>query len=61
MSARALQPGQVCSIRGVRGRYKFMRLNKDGSGAFYGGRTGYGMHRDFTLDRVTRVHRPPKT
>lgn len=57
-----LTTGKYVSIKGERGVFVFAKINRDGSGCFYGGRTGYGMWRDFPIDRVTRIHKdPPRT
>ncbi|AER47596.1 hypothetical protein DS6A_42 [Mycobacterium phage DS6A] len=60
-----LHPGMEVSIRGERGRFRYLRFTETAAGAvvldFIGGPTGYETWRSFYPDRVARVHRSATT
>lgn len=65
VNGRHLTPGTEASIRGERGRFRFLRAVRTGAGAewldFVGGPTGHAQWRSFRPDRVRTVHRLVKT
>lgn len=63
INGRHVTPGTECSIKGERGRFRFIKSVTNAAGStwldFYGpDRSGY---RSFSPDRVTRVHRIERT
>lgn len=65
VNGRHLRPGTEVSIRGERGRFRFIRrvVNSDGVEwlDFWGGPKGAEQWRSFYPARVRRVHRIKKT
>jgi hypothetical protein len=65
VNGRQLTPGTEVSIRGERGRFRFLRRVTMASGRecldFWGGPTGCCQWRSFYPERVRTVHRIPKT
>lgn len=64
-NGRHITPGTEVSIRGERGRFRFLKRVTRDSGAewldFWGGPKGAEAWRSFSADRVKRVHRINKT
>ncbi|WNN93706.1 hypothetical protein SEA_CALLINALLBARBZ_56 [Arthrobacter phage CallinAllBarbz] len=65
VNGRHLAPTTEVSIRGERGRFRFMRAVTSPSGAewldFWGGPKGAEQWRSFYPERVRRVHRLKRT
>ncbi len=62
-NGRHVEPGTELSIRGERGRFKFVAHVLTDSGEWldvWGGTDGQQAFRAFALDRVTTVHTKPK-
>lgn len=64
-NGRHITPGTEVSIRGERGRFRFLKRVVRDSGLewldFWGGPKGAEAWRSFSADRVKRVHRINKT
>lgn len=64
-NGRHITPGTELSIRGARGRFRFVAHVRTHAGAewidVYGGPQGRTAWRSFAPDRITRVHRTTKT
>jgi hypothetical protein len=65
VNGRLLAPGTEVSIKGERGRFRFLKRVVRDSGAdwldFWGGPKGCESWRSFPVERVRRVHRIPRT
>lgn len=64
-NGRLLAPGTEVSIKGERGRFRFIKRVSRDSGVewldFWGGPKGCEAWRSFRVERVRRVHRIPRT
>ncbi|ALF00512.1 hypothetical protein SEA_BOOSTSEASON_78 [Mycobacterium phage BoostSeason] len=62
---RTLEPGTEVSIRGERGRFRYMRATTTSAGRlvldFIGGPAGHEAWRSFYPERIRTVHRINKT
>lgn len=65
VNGRNLAPGTEVSVRGERGRFRFVKRVRRDSGAewldFWGGPKGCEQWRSFRADQVRRVHRVNRT
>lgn len=63
-NGRTISKGTEVSIRGERGRFRFVQhvvTSKTEWIDFVGGVKGYEKYRSFSPDRIRRVHRIPRT
>lgn len=65
VNGRHLEPGTEVSIRGERGRFRFVKRVRRANGTewldFWGGKKGCEQMRSFYPSRVKRVHRLKRT
>lgn len=63
VNGRYLTPGTEFSVKGQRGRFRFLAYVQTDRGDWidcYGGRQGYGAFRSFSPESVRTVHRTTK-
>lgn len=65
INGRIVSPGTELSIKGERGRFRFIQHVVNANGVEWidvvGGKKNYDMFRSFKLDRVKTVHRIART
>jgi len=65
INGRNVSPGTELSIKGERGRFRFMQHVVNANGVEWidvvGGRKNYDLQRSFKIDRVKTVHRIART